>query len=79
MGFQQNQLDRLNTTMNKEAANSIAADCNEYRQLLIMHIDHCINKLSQPMTDFDKINYGLERAFRDGELANLIKLKEIVE
>lgn len=79
MPFQQNQLDRIDTTVDKEAAKALSKGCKQYRKLLIMHIDNCIKKLSAPMVSFDRVNYGLERAFRDGEVASLNKLKEIIE
>lgn len=80
MGITKHHLSKVGhkVTADIEAVRDMEAECIVYRRLLSEVIDTYIKELGSPMGDFDKKNYGLERAFRDGGAHHLKRLKEIV-
>ena len=75
----QHQFSKLGVEFKDGDIKSIVSKAERYRELLALTIDKKLEELTRSIeSDFDKSNYGLLRAYRDGGAYHLNKLKEII-
>lgn len=74
------QFSKLDVEFKDGDITSIVTKSERYRELLAMLINSRIETLAKTLEgDFDKRNYGLSRAHKDGGIRQLTLLKEIIE
>lgn len=74
------QFSKLDVEFKDGDIQSIVVKAERYRELLVQMLENKIKVLDKVLEgDFDKRNYHLRRAYRDGGVHHLKTLKEIIE